>query len=88
MAEYPCPVIISSDRSGRFEQGGRTVEVCIFRLDGESEWTLEVIDGSGNSTVWNQPFATDEDAWRTFAIAIEREGIEPFIATFENKQRS
>jgi hypothetical protein len=84
MAKDPNPVIIYSDHSGRFEHHGHRVEVSIFRLEGESEWSLEVIDQSGNSTVWNQPFASDEAAWTTFLIVIEKEGIEPFIESVES----
>jgi hypothetical protein len=62
--------IIYSPHSGSFDHGGQTVEVCIFRLEGESEWTLEVIDKEGNSTVWNEPFANDEVAWKGFLKTI------------------
>ena len=60
------PVLVESDHSGPFEMNGHTVEVCIFKIEGSTEWTLEVVDQHGTSTVWDDVFATDEDAWLAF----------------------
>jgi hypothetical protein len=73
------PKIIASKRSGLFEKDGHRVEVAIYRFEGENEWTLEVVDEYENSTIWNDPFETDEAAWQAFLDTVAEEGIESLI---------
>ena len=47
--------------------------------DGEGGWLLEVIDEHGNSTVWDDPFQSDQDALDEALRTIEEEGIESLI---------
>ena len=68
------PKIITSPLSGPYSEGGLTVDVQIYRLE-NSTWTLEVIDGEGTSTVWDDPFDTAEAALAEFRRCIAEEGI-------------
>jgi hypothetical protein len=38
-------------------------------------WTLEVVDAEDNSTVWDETFATDQDAYQEFRRALQAEGL-------------
>jgi len=63
----------------RITRGGTSVDVHIYRADddGREGWILEIIDASGTSTVWDEPFPTDgvalAEAWST----ISTHGIAP-----------
>ncbi|WP_275790347.1 hypothetical protein [Pararhizobium gei] len=69
-----------SDFAGEFTDDGVTVLVDIFRPAGSTEgWTLEVIDQEEGLTVWEEPFATDKEAFEEFLATIERDGIHSFL---------
>ena len=70
----PDPEIIYSPLNRRYERDGVEVEVCIFRIEG-SDWTLEVIDEFNNSTVWNEEFKNDEQAFADFEKTVQEEGM-------------
>lgn len=72
------PNIVRSGLSGKVSQDGLTVDVEIYRLEAESEWVLEVIDHTGASTVWEDQFASDDDALAAFRAALADEGIGAF----------
>jgi hypothetical protein len=55
------PVVIDSPLSGEFTRDCITVEVCIYRLE-NSKWTLEVVDASGTSHMWDDEFESDHAA--------------------------
>jgi hypothetical protein len=58
---------------------GVSVRVEIYRLAGRGDgWSLEVVDQEGGSTVWDDTFATDEDAYAEFYRTLELEGIRSF----------
>ncbi len=59
-------------------RNGKTVQVDIFE-DGEGGWLLEVVDEFWNSTVWDDPFASDADALAEALKTIDDEGIESLI---------
>ena len=44
-------------------------------MEGESGWFLEIIDELNNSTVWDDPFETDEKALVEVKKTILEEGI-------------
>lgn len=73
------PTIIDSALSQTVTVDGVTVQVRIFKLEEDDGWTLEVINESGTSTVWEDPFAADTDAFEAFQRAVEIEGIETFL---------
>ena len=58
--------------------GGNTVKVEIYD-DGEDGWILEVVDEYGNSTVWDDPFPTDDAALTEVKKTISEEGIQMLI---------
>ena len=64
------PEIIKSRHSGTFTKDGVTVEVCIYRL-ANTNWSLEVVDREGTSTVWDDEFATDDAAHAEFLSSVE-----------------
>ena len=56
---------------------GVTVDVQIYRLE-DADWTLEVVDQHGTSTVWDDPFATDRAAHMEFLHSVEEKGMLEF----------
>jgi hypothetical protein len=73
------PEIETSPLSGRLTREGVTVDVQIYRIAAANEgWTLEVVDDEGASTVWDDTFATDQDAYDVFYRTLETEGIRSF----------
>ena len=46
-----------------------------MKLEGSPEWTLEVINGEGNSCVWEEGFADDKDAYIDFLQTVAENGI-------------
>ena len=42
-------------------------------------WILEVIDEENASTVWNEPFDTDQEALDAVLEVIEQDGIRSFL---------
>lgn len=73
------PNIVTSGLSGTVTEQGITVEVHIIRLEDEPGWTLEVVNQNGTSTVWDDPFVTDDAAWGAFRRTVEEEGIHAFL---------
>ncbi|MFN7104119.1 MAG: hypothetical protein ACK4N1_16015 [Pseudorhizobium sp.] len=78
MAEEPK--LEHSEFSGEFEDEGITVLVDIFRPAGtQGDWQLEVISQDEDVTTWEEPFATDKEAWEEFLATAERDGIASFL---------
>ena len=74
------PKMEHSEFSGEFEDNGTTVLVDIFRPAGtQGDWTMEVISQEEDVTTWDEPFATDKDAWEEFLATVERDGIGTFL---------
>lgn len=56
------------------------MSVEIYRLaEGEEGWSLEVVDHEGGSTLWEDRFATDSDAYAEFYQTLGTEGIKSFL---------
>jgi uncharacterized protein len=55
-----------------------TVDVMIYSL-GKNDWILEVVDEENNSTVWDDPFLTDDEAFQEFQRTLEEEGFDLMI---------
>lgn len=51
-----------SPLSHEFTAEGLTVDVEIYRIDGNDGWTLEVALDDDTSIVWTTPFPTDQSA--------------------------
>ena len=73
------PDIIRSPLSQIFTDDGVTVHVEIYRVDGTEGWTLELIDEDGGSTVWQDSFATDAEAFAEFTDGVEQLGLAKLI---------
>jgi len=61
----------------RFTRGGTSVDVHIYRAGdhGRDGWILEIVDASGTSTVWEDPFPTDGAALAEALSTIDTHGI-------------
>jgi uncharacterized protein len=59
---------------------GKTVLVDIYE-DGDGGWLLEVVDEYSNSTVWDAPFATDQEALDEALKSIDEDGIDSLIGS-------
>ena len=62
----------------QYSHDGKTIQIYIYE-DGEDGWILEVVDEYNNSTVWDDPFATDEGALNEVFKTVKEEGIESLI---------
>lgn len=74
------PEIETSPLSGRLTSEGVTLDVRIHRkADPNERWLLEVIDHNKTSTVWDDTFATDRDAYAMFYRTLESDGAGSFL---------
>ena len=73
------PELIQSPLSQSMTRDGHTLEVDIYRLEDEDTWVLEVVNEQGASHVWEERFATDQDALNAAKQALDDEGIEAFV---------
>jgi len=73
------PNIVHSGLSGVVSKDDVTVEVFIYRLERELSWTLEVVNAVGTSIVWDDLFASDEDAFAEFQRTVDEEGMRSFL---------
>ena len=69
------PELIHSPLEQTLTHNGVTVEICIYK-GGGSDWILEVVDAAGNSHVWDDPFATDQQAFDEAMRALDEEPLE------------
>lgn len=80
------PQIEHSELAGEFTDDGVTVLVDIFRKAGSQEdWMLEVITEEEDVTSWDEPFATDREAFDEFLATVERDGIRSFFGDEEDE---
>jgi hypothetical protein len=70
--------LIYSKHCQSITQNGQTVKVEIYS-SGKNDWILEVVDEDSNSTVWDDPFETDDEAFQEFERTLKEEGIESMI---------
>jgi hypothetical protein len=69
-----------SELAGEFTDDDVTVLVDIYRAAGsQADWTLEVITEEDDVTSWDEPFATDREAFDEFLATVERDGIRSFF---------
>lgn len=64
--------------SQRMEINGEEIDVQIYK-DGEGGWLLEVVDEFNNSTVWDDPFPSDQEAIKELQTAIQEDGVDSLI---------
>ena len=70
--------LIYSEHCQRVTRDGKTVKVEIYS-SGKNDWILEVVDEDGNSTVWDDPFRTDAEAYEELQRTLDEEGIDSVI---------
>ena len=75
MDDEKAPAV--SPLSRTFSKDGWTLEIEIYE-DGNGKWLLEVVDERNTSTVWTEPFDTEQLALDEAHRAIAEEGIEGF----------
>ncbi len=81
MSHDDAPELEYSPLCGEVTRDGITVRVEIYRLKaGGDGWSLEVVDHEGASTVWDDRFATDQDAHNEFVQTVETEGLQSFLS--------
>lgn len=69
-----------SELAGEFTDDGITVLVDIFRTSGSNEdWTMEVVTQAEDLIRWDEPFATDREAFDEFLAVVARDGIRSFL---------
>ena len=73
------PEIVMSPLCREIIEDGTKIQVDIYRGENESGWILEVIDEENTSTVWDDPFDTDQEALGAVMKVIERDGIKSFL---------
>jgi hypothetical protein len=79
MAEDDEPEIEYSPLCGSVTRDGITVRVEIYRLARSGDgWSLEVVDQEDASTVWDETFPNDKDAYAEFFRTLESDGIRSF----------
>lgn len=71
--------VIFSELCQSVTRKGITVRVEIYRIATDSRWWLEVVNELKSSTVWDDPFDTDAEAWEAFEETLAEEGIESFL---------
>lgn len=72
------PNLVTSSYSGIVTDEGITVRLEIYRLEHESDWTLEVINDAGTSIVWDYQFGSADAAHEAFLKVVDEEGMETF----------
>ena len=73
------PNLVHSGLSGIVSKDDITVEVFIYRLENEPNWSLEVLNNAGTSIVWDNLFDSDDDAYAKFQQTVEEEGMRAFL---------
>ncbi len=73
------PKLIQSALSRTVREDGTEVRIEIYRLE-TTDWSLEVVDEAGTSTVWDDLFPTDQAALDEALKTIREEGIGTFLS--------
>lgn len=79
MTEEDEPNIVTSGKSQKIMVDGVRFNIEIYRLETDTFWTLEVVDRENTSHVWDDQFASDNDARNAAIEAIESEGAIAFM---------
>ena len=60
---------------------GVTVKIQIYRGPGDGGWLLEVVDHEGGSTVWEDPFESEQAALDEAMQTLATDGIRSFTTS-------
>jgi hypothetical protein len=77
----PDPNLVTSGLSKIVPYEGDHLRIEIYRLEHQTQWTLEVVDKEGTSIVWDDLFDSDIEAHDEAIKAIEEEGRSAFGAS-------
>jgi hypothetical protein len=78
MAEDPLKGEISP-LSQEFTDDQISVDVMIYKMDGNDGWTLEVALDEETALSWTMLFPTDQAAWNEFASLVRQLGLRRLI---------
>ena len=73
--------LTTSPKSQRFLVDGYVFSIEIYRLEGEEEWTLKVVDYESTSHVWDELFKSDNEARDAALKDLESKGALEFMRT-------
>jgi hypothetical protein len=73
------PKLIHSALSCTIREDGTEIHIDIYRLE-TTDWSLEVVDETGASTVWDDLFPTDQAALDEALKTIREEGIRTLLS--------
>ena len=74
------PELEFSPLGGTVTRDDISVELLIYRIVGSTEgWALEIIDGDGASTVWDEVFPTEQAALEEFERVVSENGTASFL---------
>lgn len=73
------PNLITSSKSQQVIVDGYPFSIEIYRLEDQSEWSLEVVDCDNTSHVWDDLFKSDKDARNAAITELETEGALSFM---------
>ena len=73
------PNIITSNKNQKVLVEDHSISIEIYKLEGASGWTLEVINDQGTSIVWDDLFSTDGDALTMALDTVDEEGLSLFL---------
>lgn len=72
------PNLIISGKSEVVHANGVSFRINIVRIEGNPDWSLEIVDKDNTSVVWEEPFRSDQTAKEEALRAIENEGVALF----------
>ena len=73
------PNIVISRKSQKITIDGLPFSIEIYRLEGDTTWTLKVVDRENTSHVWSDEFASYTEACDAAIAAINSEGAVSFM---------
>jgi len=79
------PQLEFSSLSQDISSGNQTVRIDIYRMEGDSQWALEIVDEFNNSTVWDTTFETEVAALTEAKKTILAEGINSLVGPEDGK---
>jgi hypothetical protein len=74
----PDPNIVDSGLSQRITVDGHELKIEIYRLEHDTQWSLEIVDEDDTSTVWDNLFDTDQGALDAALKMVTEEGLSGF----------
>jgi hypothetical protein len=79
--------VVHSALSQTVSRAGITLHIRIHRAVSQTRWILEVEDHLGGSTVWDEPFSTEQAALDAALQAIDEEGAQSLVVAPEQAQQ-